>query len=311
MSTTESAEAISQRRIQEGMLMMIAGMLLVPAIDAIAKGLSGSISPGQVVWSRFLFQSVFMLPFVLRAGQWRERSLLWAHAARGGLIALASLLFFAAIARMPLADALAIFFVEPFVLALLAALFLGERVGWRRLLAIGTGMIGALIIIRPSYDAFGATALLPLGAALSFALYVVLTRALAQTGSAVTMQFYAGIFGGLIMTVALVAGEQAGVAYLTPVWPTAGEWLLLALLGAIATVGHLLIVHAVRRVGAALIAPFQYLEIITATILGFVFFGDFPDATTWLGVVIIIGSGLYVFFRERRLAGARLVDPRP
>jgi S-adenosylmethionine uptake transporter len=294
----------SRHDLQEGILLMVAGMLLLPGIDAIAKGLSGSISAGQVAWSRFFFQSLFLLPFVLRAGGLRVGRRLWVHAARGFLIALATLLFFASLGALPLADAISIFFVEPFILTLLSALLLGERIGWRRLLAVAVGFCGALIIIRPSYAVFGLTALLPMGAALSFAFYVVLTRWLVREGSAVTMQFYAGIFGMLTMTAALGVGWETGFEVLSPVWPSAGEWALLATLGVIATSGHMLIVLAIRRVGASMVAPFQYLEIISATLLGFVFFGDFPDAATWLGVSIIIASGIFVFLRERQLAAA-------
>ena len=302
---TPAAGISSRRTFQEGIVLIVLGMLLLPGIDAIAKGLSGSASSGQIAWSRFFFQSLFLLPFVLRTGGLKVGRRLWGHAARGVLIALATLLFFTSLGQLPLADAIAIFFVEPFILTLLSALLLGERIGWRRLSAVAVGFCGALVIVQPSYAVFGATALLPLGAALAFALYVVLTRWLVRDGSAVVMQFYAGLFGTLAMTAALWAGGAAGIAFLTPAWPAAEEWLLLALLGAIATAGHMFVVHAIRRLGAAMVAPFQYLEIISATLLGLVFFGDFPDATTWLGVAVIVASGLYVFLRERRLAIAR------
>jgi len=306
MTSNASANPTSSRRnLQQGMLLMICGMLLLPGIDAIAKGLSGSVSSGQVAWSRFFFQSLILLPFVLRAGGLRVKGRLWIHGARGFLIASATLMFFTSLGELPLADAIAIFFVEPFILTLLAALFLAERIGWRRLLAVAVGFCGALIIIRPSYAVFGVTALLPMGAALAFACYVVLTRWLVREESVITMQFTAGLFGTVTMTAGLWFGLEAGVEILTPAWPTTREWLLLAALGAIATSGHMLIVHAIRRIGASLVAPFQYLEIISATLLGLIFFGEFPDKTTWLGVAIIVGSGLYVFLRERQLAGAQ------
>lgn len=292
----------SRRNVQDGILLMVIGMLLLPGMDAIAKGLSGAISSGQVSWSRFLFQTLFLLPFVVRGRGFRVPRKLWAHAARGFLIAVGTLLFFTSLGKLPLADAISIFFVEPFILTLMSALFLGEPIGWRRLLAVAVGFCGALIVIRPSYALFGATALLPIAGAFSYASYVVLTRWLVHGESAVTMQFYAGVFGGLTMTAALCFGTATGLAFLAPAWPSLEEWALLAALGVIATVGHMLIVQAIRRVGASMVAPFQYLEIISATILGLVFFGDFPDATTWLGVAIIIGSGLFVFFRERHLA---------
>ncbi len=127
------------------------------------------------------------------------------------------------------------------------------------------------------------------------------------------MQFYTGLFGMITLSVGLLVGEINEVAVLSFVWPTTTEWLLLAALGGIGTFGHLMIVLAVRRVGAGLVAPFQYMEIISATILGYMFFGDFPDKVTWVGITIIVGSGLYVFYRERLQAideDAVIMEPR-
>ena len=113
------------------------------------------------------------------------------------------------------------------------------------------------------------------------------------------MQFYAGVFGALFMSLALLAGTNAGIPVLTFTWPTPVEWLWIMALAAVATVGHLLIVQAVRRIGAAMIAPFQYLEIVSATFLGYVVFGDFPGPAIWFGMAIIIAAGLFVFYREQ------------
>ena len=297
-----SRRASPRGAVQQGILLMVMAMLLLPGIDAIAKGLSGSLPAGEIAWSRFFFQTLYLLPFTLRGGRWRLARLSWIDGARGGLIACATLMFFAALNDLPLADAIAIFFVEPLILTLLSATLLGESVGWRRILAVIVGFCGSLIVIRPSYEVFGLSALLPLGAALLFACYMILTRVRARHGDAITMQFSAGLSGCVTLTAALGFGLAAGIEVVDPVWPTAVEWLLMAALGAIATSGHMFIVHAVRRIGAALAAPFQYLEIIGATVLGLLFFGDFPDATTWLGVTVIIGSGLFVFYRERKLA---------
>jgi S-adenosylmethionine uptake transporter len=281
---------------------MLLAMLILPGIDAIAKWLSNGISSGQIAWSRFFFQSLLMLPLFLRTRGAIVTPALPLHALRGALIALATLLFFSALKYLPLADAISIFFVEPLILTLLSALFLGEPVGWRRLTAVAVGFAGSLIVIRPSFSALGPPALLPLGTALSFAVYLILTRKLAQHEYPERMQFYAGVFGGIVMTAALAAGSVTDVAVLSFVWPDRLQWVLLAALGVIATGGHLLVVHAFRRAPAGVLAPFQYVEIIGATILGLVFFGDFPDATTWLGVVIIVASGMYVFHREASLA---------
>ena len=279
---------------------MIAAMLLLPGIDAIAKSISGSISAGQAVWARLFFQALLLAPFAIGRGNLRLDWTLWAHAGRGVLIALATVLFFTAIKQMPLADAIAIFFVQPFIVTLLAAALLGEAFGWRRMAAIAIGFAGALLIIQPSYEVFGLTALLPVGTALSFALYIILTRWLVRTSPPIAMQFWAGVFGMMAMSVALAVGAVYDIAPLAPAWPTKLEWGLLALLGVIATAGHVLVVMAYARAPVAVLAPFQYLEIVSAASLGLVLFGDFPGPLTWLGIAIITSSGLFVFYRESR-----------
>jgi S-adenosylmethionine uptake transporter len=291
----DSLSTSPEQKPEVAMALMLAAMLILPGIDAIAKWLSDTISSGQVAWSRFFFQTLLMLPLFLRTRGAIVTRAMPLHALRGALIALATLLFFSALKYLPLADAISIFFVEPLILTLLSAVFLGESVGWRRLAAVAVGFAGALIIIRPSFSTLGLPALLPLGTALSFAVYLILTRKLAQHEHPERMQFYA-------MTVALATGGMADIAVLSFVWPNSGQWLLLAGLGVIATAGHLLVVHAFRRAPAGVLAPFQYVEIIGATVLGLVFFGDFPDAMTWVGVGIIVGSGLYVFHREATIA---------
>jgi len=286
------------------MLMMIVAMLALPGIDAIAKWLAGSISSGQVTWSRFLFQVILMSPLLLRTrGPWLTPAL-WLHAARGAMIAFATLFFFSGLAYLPMADAIAIFFIEPLLVTLLSALFFGEAIHWRRISAISLGLVGALIIIRPSFTEVGFAALYPVATAFCFSIYILLTRKLVSNEDPIRLQFFAGIFGCLVMGVALGYGTVSNVAILAAVWPSSHEWLLLGALGLIATACHLLIAHAYRLASIGILAPFQYVEIIGATILGLLIFNDFPDAMTWLGIAIIVGSGMYVFHRESKLASA-------
>lgn len=279
---------------------MVLAMLILPGIDAMAKLVSGSVSAGQTAWARFFFQVLLLAPIMMWQGGLKIDRTIWAHAARGFLIALATLLFFAALKVMPLADAIAVFFVQPFIVTILAALILGEAFGWRRMVAIGVGFAGALLIIKPSYEAFGLTALLPVGTAISFALYVILTRWLVKSASPLSMQFLAGVFGLITMSIALAFGHSYGFAVLTPSWPGQIEWLFLALLGLVATTGHILVVMAFSRAPVAILAPFQYLEIVSATALGFLIFNDLPDLLTWIGIAIIVSSGLFVFYRESK-----------
>jgi len=284
------------------MVMMICAMLVLPGIDAIAKWLSGSISSGQVTWSRFFFQIFLMTPLLLRTrGPWLTPTL-WLHAARGAMIAFATLLFFSGLAYLPLADAISIFFIEPLLVTLLSALFFAEAIHWRRISAICFGFIGALIIIRPTFAEVGFAALYPVGAACCFSTYILLTRKLVRNEDPIRLQFFAGIFGCLVMSLALGYGTANEINILHAVWPTLDQWLLLGLLGVIATGCHLLVTYSYRLASIGILAPFQYIEIIGATILGLVIFGDFPDAITWLGISIIVVSGMYVFHREAKLA---------
>jgi len=306
MTAPSPENGTGTRNVERAMMIMVVAMLTLPTIDAIAKYLSATVPAGLISWSRFVFQMAFLAPFALP--QWRKWQLsLWPiHAARGVLLAVTTLFFFASLNALPLADAISIFFVEPLILTLLSALFLGETIGWRRLSAVAVGFIGALIVVRPSYEVFGLTALLPLAAALGFALYLILTRQIAPREDPITMQFLAGVFGFVAMSLSLGAGVAFDIEVLEPIWPTSWEWLLMTGIGVFATAGHLMVVHAFRRAEAAILAPFQYLEIISATTFGLLLFGDFPDLTTWCGISIIVGSGIYVFHRERKLARAEL-----
>lgn len=280
-------------------MMMTAAMIIVPIIDAIAKHLSASIPPLEIAWLRFVVGSGLLIPFVTwryGPGVFAQPNLLL-HFLRGAGIAGATAFFFTAIAFMPLADVAAIFFVEPLILTLFSALLLGESIGRRRIIAVLVGFGGAMLIIRPSFAEFGLPAFLPLGAAICFAGYMILTRKLAGTIDPWTLQALANISGAVTLGVIILTGLGS-----SPVAPAMDEAALLLAIGMIAIVCHTLIIHALRRVAAAVIAPFQYLEIIGATVWGFVFFGDFPDMLTWLGISIIVGSGIFVFHRERAVA---------
>ena len=213
-----------------------------------------------------------------------------------------TVVFFTALKHLPIADAIAIFFVEPLILTLLAALLLREKVGWRRLMAVLFGFSGALIVIRPNFEAFGWPAMLPLVSAFTFSMYLIITRTLSQREHPIRMQFYSGISGSVFATLLMGFGIELQWPLFELTVPTRFEWCLLIGLAVISTAAHLLVVYAFQRGPAGLLAPFQYIEIIGATILGLLMCGDFPDALTWVGVVIIVMSGLYVFHRERIVA---------
>lgn len=287
----------------QGMAIMAVCMIILPLMDAIAKYMATfeSMSPGQVTFYRFLFQLVCLLPLAILGGsKLMEAKRPWMNLLRGALHGAASLMFFAAVKYMPLADVFAIYFVEPFMLTMMSALFLGEKVGWRRWLAIAVGFGGAMIVIQPSYAIFGWTALLPVACAFLFTLYLFLNRAIGNSDTPLVMQTIAGLGGTLFMGVALAAGSGMGEPDFQLSLPTSLAGLfLLVLLGSLSGYMHLLVVRAFRLAPLSLLAPFQYFEIISATVLGYALFGDFPTTSKWSGIAIIVGSGLFIIWRER------------
>jgi drug/metabolite transporter (DMT)-like permease len=294
----------TQQNTLQGMTIMASAMIMLPTMDAIAKYMASfeGMSPGQVTFYRFFFQLVCMLPLLAtisgRSAFSAKRP--WMNLLRGALHGAASLLFFAAVKYMPLADVFAIYFVEPFILTALSALFLGDKVGWRRWLAIVIGFGGAMIVIQPSFEIFGLKALLPVACAFLYALYLFMNRAVGEADSPLTMQIMAGVGGTLFMAIALFAGASAGIADFEPSLPASSLGLvLLLILGSISGYAHMLVVRAFRLAPLSLMAPFQYFEIISATILGYAIFGDFPNLSKWIGIAIIVASGLFIIWRER------------
>lgn len=285
-------------------------MVLLPGQDIIAKYVSGTVSAGALSWARFFLQSLFTLPFILYLQGVRGLvpNRLWPNVLRGGLIATSSTLFFAAIAVMPVADAVAIFFIEPFILTILSAAVDGEHVGWRRWTAVVTGFVGVLIVVQPSWAVFGPVSIVPAIGGAIFAVYVLLNRRLTAFDTPATMQFTAGLSALFVMTLCLVGGWFFGFSSLMPSAVGTRELWFLLLMGVLGTSGHLLFVRASRFAPSSLIAPMQYVEIVGAAILGYLVFGDFPSLLKWVGIAIIVGSGAYVFWRESRVrrVGARV-----
>jgi drug/metabolite transporter (DMT)-like permease len=301
---SEIAVASVPQNPLQGMTIMASAMIILPTMDAIAKYMATfeNMSPGQVTFYRFFFQLVCTLPllFTLSGASALSAKRPWMNILRGAIHGAASLLFFVAVKYMPLADVFAIYFVEPFMLAALSALFLGDKVGWRRWLAIVVGFGGAMIVIQPSFEIFGWKALLPVACAFLYAVYLFMNRAIGEADSPLTMQTMAGIGGTVFMTGALWLGSSMGVPDFVPSLPA--SWLglvLLLVLGSISGYAHMLVVRAFRLAPLSLLAPFQYFEIISATVLGYALFGDFPNLSKWVGILIIVGSGLFIIWRER------------
>jgi drug/metabolite transporter (DMT)-like permease len=302
-SAAHSACPHDQNAVLRGLGLVSLAMILLPGQDTIAKYISDTVSPGQISWARFLLQSLFTLPFLLyfQGARGLIPKRLWLNVLRGALIATSSTLFFIAIKFMPMADALAIFFIEPFILTILSAVIDKEHVGMRRRIAVVAGFIGVLIVVQPSWAVFGPVSLIPALGGTIFAVYALLNRRASAVDTPLTMQFTAGATALLILTLFLALGSLVGIPDMAPSALDAREIGFLLAMGVFGTSGHLLFVHAARLAPSSLIAPMQYVEIVMAALFGYFVFGDFPDFWKWVGIAIIVASGAYVFWRESRV----------
>lgn len=295
-----------------GIVLMLIFCMIAPLLDVSAKlAAQGGIPVGQITTARFLVQMLLMLPVVLIMGlslRLTGRALAFT-VLRAVFLILSTFSFVSGIAVMPVADALAIAFVEPFILLVLGSFIFGDHVGPRRIAACAVGFGGALLVIQPSIAVFGWVALWPLGTAFFFAFYMLVTRAISAWMHPVAMQFHTSWTGLLICLPVMVLANGSGIGPLDPVWPEGLNWLWLAGVGAWAALSHMAMTYALKFAPSATLAPLHYSEIVVAVALGYLIFGDFPNLMTWAGIAIIVASGLYMIHRER--LAARLIRQPP
>lgn len=289
----------TQHHHRLGLILMALAVLTIPMSDTIAKWLSAELSVGEIAWLRFVFQTLFLLPFlaIYRTGG-HLRPL---HLLLGTLIAASILFLFWGLAHLPLANNIALFFVEPLILVIFSALFLGERITKRRWIGVLGGLVGAVVILRPNWSAYGLASLLPIAAAACYAGYLTATRAWASAPrprDALVLQFWVGAAASAIMAGFILFGQGFDWSLTHWAMPSPSQWVWLATAGVLAAFAHVLIAMAFARSDASLLAPLQYLEIFGATLLGWLIFSEWPDAFTILGGLIIVAAGLIVI-RER------------
>lgn len=294
-------DTISIDRTLTGVALMLGFCVTAPLLDVAAKLASDSVPVGQITAARFVVQCALMAPFMfvmglsLRVsnGRWLALSL------RAVSLFAATFCFIAAIRVMPLADALAIVFVAPFIVLLIGKFYLNEDVGPKRVGAAIVGFVGVLFVVQPSFAEFGTVALFPLGTAVSFASYILVTRGLSNKIHPVTMQFYTGLIASLICIPVMIFAQGSGSEMLDPVWPFGITWLWLFGVGFFATLSHMMMTYALSLAPSATLAPLQYLELPVATLFGYLVFHDFPNVLSQIGIAIIISAGLYMIYRER------------
>lgn len=291
LTSAKAARDLARDRPLLGILLMSTAMLVVPLLDACAKILSQDYPVLQVSWGRFAFHFVWLLPLVTWRGYrwWRKPLMPWIQALRSVFLLMATVCFFLSISSNPIPTALALLFVSPLVVTLLAPLLLGERLELARVLAALAGFGGILIVLRPTTDAFNPSALFALGAGFSYALYIITTRRVSGLAPPLLTLFYTAAAGFFVMSLLMPA-----------VWvlPDARGWGLMALMGLFAAAGHFMIIKSCEYASASLLAPFNYVEIIGATAISYLIFDHFPDPWAWLGIAIICGSGIFLSLRE-------------
>jgi len=302
---------MNQDRIIPGILLMLAFCVLAPLLDVSAKlAAEGGIPVGQVTFARFAVQTVLMLPFVIAMGhslRMDGRALFWVGL-RAVFLILSTFSFVSGIRVMPLADALAIVFIEPFILLFLGWWIFGDRIGPRRVAASAVGFVGVLLVIQPSFAVFGPVAFWPLGTAVFFSFYMLVTRAISAYMHPVPMQLHTSWLGLLLCLPLVVFFAGGSVPELDTVRPVGWQWLWLFGVGFWAAVSHMCMTYALKYAPASVLAPLHYLELVVAVTVGFLIFGDLPNRLTLAGIAVIVGAGLYVIHRER-IAARRAPAP--
>ena len=236
------------------------------------------------------------------------------HLVRGFCVVFANITFFLGLAALPLAEGVAIFFISPLLITIFSVVFLKELVGPRRWAAVTIGLIGVLVILRPGSETFQTASLLPLSAALGYATLHMLTRYIGKTESAASMSFYIQLtFLVVCLTLGLTIGDGKFSGWNDPSleflfrawsWPSSDHYSILILIGTTSAFGGFFISQAYRMSEAAVVAPFEYIALPIAIFWGVLVFGEWPDKTTFLGIALILGSGLYIIWRETVLKDA-------
>lgn len=291
---------------------MLGFCLTAPLIDVASKLAAETLPVGQITTARFVVQAAIMAVIckVLRYPLTIPRAVLSQLVQRAVFLIASTYCFVAAVQVMPIADALAIAFIEPFILLILGRLLFQDIIGPRRIGACVVGFAGSLLVIQPSLAAFGLVALYPIGTAFTFAAYMLVTRSLSRRIHPIPMQLHTATIAAAICLPVMVFANGSGIVTLDPVMPHGIAWLWLCGVGAASSLAHLMMTYALRMAPTSTLAPLHYLEIVSAVAFGYLIFSDFPNALTWVGIAIIVASGLFIIWREH-VTATPPIAPRP
>lgn len=296
-----------------GIMSAVGAAVFFSIVDATIKFLSGDYALHEVVLIRSLVGLALLLLFIIpmQGGMAILRTRrIRAHVFRGACVVFANMMFFLGLAAMPLADAVAIFFVSPLIITTFSVIFLKETVGPHRWAAVVIGLVGVLVVMRPGTAAFQMASLFPLAAAVGYAALHTVTRRIGKTENPAAMTFYTMlVFVAASAAIGLSIGDgrfsgsgDPSLEFLVRQWtvPDPADYRLIFLLGFCSTGGGYLISQAYRLCESGLAAPFEYVALPLSITLGIVVFGEWPDTMAWIGTILILTGGVYLFIREAR-----------
>ena len=275
----------------KAIVLNLSAWAMLPIMDGFAKYLSSTLPVLQITWSRYFFTVVIVLPIMLisfrKNLKWTEEPKL--QLVRGLLLFCANILFFYSISIISLAKALTLAFIAPLIVTALSPILLGEKVGFRRWTAVIVGFIGTLIVIRPGFVEINLASIAALGTGVMYGFYLIVTRKLHNSDNPLLTLLLTGVVGAIL-----------GSMIMPTVWvqPTINEWYMMFAIGFFASIGHLFLILSLRYADASKLAPFGYFEIVPNIIIGYFFFNHLPNQWHFLGLFIIISSGIYIFRRE-------------
>ena len=275
----------------KAILFNLLAWVMLPIMDGFAKYLSADMPVLQITWARYFFTVVFTLPvmffFYRKQLIWTDKPKL--QLIRGLILLCANISFFYAISIISLAKALTLAFIAPLIVTAFSPMLLGEKVGVRRWTAVIIGFIGSLVVIRPGFVELNLASFSALGTGVMYGFYLIITRKLSTSDNPLLTLLLTGVVG--LVTV-------SGIMPFVWVNPSLSQWSMMASIGVFACIGHLFLILSLKYADASKLAPFSYFEIITNIIIGYYFFNDFPDYWTFLGLTIIVISGIYISRRE-------------
>jgi len=295
---------MTQDRPLLGIALMLGFCVMAPLADSLAKLLGDRIDLAQLVTIRMAAQIAICAPIV-----WFASISLTMNGRMFRLVAARSVLhilgigtMFLALRYLPLADAVAIAFVMPFIMLLLGFFVLKEEVGKRRIIACIVGFVGTLMVMQPSFAEVGWPALLPVGVAVIFALFMLVTRQIAKDIDPIGLQLVSGCIALVILLPTLLIFSRFETPGFAISMPEPGTWGLVIAMGALGTLAHLTMTWALRFAPSTTLAPMQYLEIPVAALFGWLIFRDFPNGLALAGIIVTILAGLYIIIREQKLS---------